>query len=217
MKALPRQVVPELLDALSHEDPAAVRSREELHFINRLMGNHRWICRALQKQDLQNKRILELGAGDGLLAQQAWSKGIAQPARWSALDLAPPPVGWPHEAVWHQGDLFALPVLPEAEIIVANLFLHHFENDGLQKLGARLPESCQLLVACEPARRRLHSLQGHLLSALIDLSPVTHHDMLVSIRAGFLGDELSQALGLQGWQTRVSMTALGAYRFTAWR
>lgn len=217
MMAFPRQVIPELLDALPHEDPTAVRSREELHFINRLMGNHRWICRTLQKQDLQNKRILELGAGDGSLAQQAWNEGIAQPAQWSALDLAPPPVAWPHEAVWHQGDLFALPGLPDTEIIVANLFLHHFENEGLQELGAHLPESCRLLIACEPARRRLHSLQGHLLSTIIDLSEVTHHDMLVSIRAGFLGDELAQALGLQGWQTRVSMTALGAYRFTAWR
>jgi hypothetical protein len=217
MRALPRSVVPELLDALPHEDPAALRSRDELHFINHFMGNHRWICLILQEQDLQNKRILELGAGDGSLARLALSTGVAQAAQWSALDLAPAPIDWPHEAVWHQGDLFALPVLPDAEIIAANLFLHHFENDQLQNLGARLPEGCRLLIACEPARRRLHSLQGHLLSALVDLSPVTHHDMLVSIRAGFLGDELSQALGLQGWQTRVSLTALGAYRFTAWR
>lgn len=217
MRALSRQVVPELLDALPHEDPAALLSREELHFINHFMGNHRWICRILQEQAMDTPRILELGAGDGSLARLAMSMGVAQPMQWSALDLAPPPVDWPPEAAWHRGDLFALPVLPDAEIIVANLFLHHFENAELQNLGARLPESCRLLVACEPARRRLHSLQGHLLSALVDLSPVTHHDMLVSIRAGFLGDELSQSLGLQGWQTRVSMTALGAYRFTAWR
>ncbi len=217
MRALRRQVIPELLDALPHEDPAAIWSREELHFINHFMGNHRWICRILQEQEMGNPRILELGAGDGSLARLALSKGIAQPAQWSALDLAPAPADWPQEAMWHQGDLFALPALPDTEIIVANLFLHHFEKDQLKKLGARLPESCRLFIACEPARRRLHTLQGHLLSALVDLSPVTHHDMLVSIRAGFLGDELSQALGLQDWQTHVSMTALGAYRFTAWR
>lgn len=217
MMSFPRQVLPELLDALPHHDPAAVRSREELHRINRIMGNHRWICRTLQKQELHNKRILELGAGDGSLAHLAWSKGIVQTAQWSALDLVPAPIDWPGDAVWHQRDLFTLPMLPDAEIMVANLFLHHFENDQLQALGARLPESCRLFIACEPARRRLHSLQGHLLSALIDLSQVTHHDMLVSIRAGFIRDELPHALGLRGWQTLVSVTALGAYHFTAWR
>lgn len=217
MSAFSRKVLPELLDALPHDDPAALHSREELHFINHFMGNHGWICRILQEQELDNKRILELGAGDGSLAQLAWSKGIVSPSQWSALDLAPAPVNWPDDATWYQQDLFSGPVLPDAEIIAANLFLHHFENDMLQQLGTRLPDTCRLFVACEPARRRLHSLQGRALSALVELSPVTHHDMLVSIRAGFIGDELAQALGLQGWQTRVSVTALGAYRFLAWR
>jgi hypothetical protein len=217
MMAFSRQVLPELLDTLPHDDPAAVGSREELYLINQIMGNHRWICHTLQERELNSERILELGAGDGSLAQYAWSKGIVSSAQWSALDLAPAPIDWPVDAEWHQRDLFAGPPLPDAGIIVANLFLHHFENDQLRKLGGLLPETCRLLVACEPARRRLHSLQGHALSALIDLSPVTHHDMLVSIRAGFIRNELPVALGLQGWQTDVSVTALGAYHFTAWR
>ncbi len=217
MISFPRQVLPELLDALPHDDPAALRSREELHFINRLMGNHHWICRTLQEQALKSDRILELGAGDGSLAHHAWNKNIAQSAQWSALDLAPAPINWPRDALWYQRDLFTLPILPDAEIIVANLFLHHFENDQLRELGSRLPESCRLFIACEPARRRLHTLQGHLLSALVDLSEVTHHDMLVSIRAGFIREELPQALGLSDWQTLVSVTTMGAYHFTAWR
>ncbi|CAN5882687.1 hypothetical protein BH11VER1_BH11VER1_05360 [soil metagenome] len=217
MISFSRQVLPELLDALPHDDPAAIQSREELHFINQIMGNHRWICRTLHQREHKHERILELGAGDGSLARHAWRAGVASPEQWSALDLAPAPVDWPSDAIWYQGDLFARPVLPDAEIVVANLFLHHFENDSLQRLGARLPETCRLFIACEPARRRLHSLQGHLLSALVDLGPVTHHDMLVSIQAGFLHDELSRALGLKDWQTRVSTTAMGAYRFAAWR
>jgi hypothetical protein len=212
-----RQVLPELLDTLPHHDPAARRSREELRMVNRIMGNHRWVCRSLLEQALRGDRILELGAGDGDLARQAWGAGIVPPAQWGALDLAPAPTDWPSEAIWLQRELFTLPVLPEAEVIVANLFLHHFEDEQLADLGKRLPDSCRVLLACEPARRWVHSLQGHLLSALVGLSAVTHHDMLVSIRAGFSGEELPRALGLNGWKTQVSTSVLGAYRLTAWR
>jgi len=212
-----RQVLPELLDSLPHHDPAAVRSREELHLINRIMGNHRWICRTLQNPLFKDHRVLELGAGDGSLAHRIWKNELAPPSRWSALDLAPKPAEWPSDSAWHQCDLFTLPSLPEAEIIIANLFLHHFQEDQLTDLGKRLPESCRFLIACEPARRMLHTLQGHLLTSVAEFSHVTKHDMLVSIRAGFIGDELPRALGLEGWNTRVTTTLLGAYRFTAWR
>ena len=212
-----RQVLPELLDTLPQDDPAALRSREELRFINQLMGNHRWLCRTLRKPQFRGRHVMELGAGDGTLARRAWSAGIVKPAHWSALDLAPVPAQWPRESVWHQRDLLMLPVLPDAEIILANLFLHHFHDAQLAELGRRLPDSCRTLIACEPARGWVHSLQGRVLSALAGLSHVTHHDMLVSIRAGFAGDELPRALNLQGWHTVVSHTALGAYRMIAWR
>ena len=100
---------------------------------------------------------------------------------------------------------------------MANLFLHHFTPDLLAVLGHKLPASCRLLIVCEPARRALHQWQGRTLSAPLRLSAVTRHDMLVSIRAGFLNDELPAALGLHGWKYRVSTTLLGAYHLTAWK
>ncbi len=212
-----RQVLPELLDSLPHDDPEALYSRDELRWINGIMGNHEWFCRALQELETGGRRILELGAGDGALAQRVWSENIARPEQWCALDLAPTPADWPGEAVWHQRDLLAMPVLPEAEIIVANLVLHHFQKDELEALGQRLPDSCRTLIVCEPARRWVHALQGRLFSMFAELSHVTFHDMFVSIRAGFVGDELPQSLGLHGWRTSVSHTTLGAYRLTAWR
>lgn len=212
-----RQVVPELLDSLHHDDPAALRCRKELRLINCIMGNHQWVCRSLKKPQHQGCRVLELGSGDGTLARRAWSKGIVRPEKWSALDLAPVPEEWSSGAVWHQRDLMTLPVLPDAEIVVSNLFLHHLQDHELADLGSRLPKSCRTLIACEPARRWVHSLQGRLLSALVRLSHVTRHDMLVSIRSGFVGNELPRALALHGWRSVVSLTLLGAYRLTASR
>jgi len=212
-----REVFPELLDALPHDDEAAWRGRGELRMINGVMGNHRWLCRRRREPEFNGKRLLELGAGDGAFARRVWREGITYPAQWTALDLAPEPDEWSREACWRQSDLFMMSALPEAEIIVANLFLHHLHDGQLAALGRLLPEACRTFFACEPARRRVHALQGWMLSAIAGLSEVTHHDMFVSIRAGFLGNELPGALGLRDWQTRVSLTALGAYRLTAWR
>ncbi|OYU98743.1 MAG: hypothetical protein CFE26_27060, partial [Verrucomicrobiales bacterium VVV1] len=58
----PRQLVPELLDALPAADPAAVHSRRDLRRINALMGNTRWFRRTLPHLTTPADRALELGA-----------------------------------------------------------------------------------------------------------------------------------------------------------
>ena len=212
-----REVLPELLDTLPNEDPAAVTSRAELRLINRLMGNHRWVERRVRQLPPSRRRVLELGAGDGLLSRRLIQRGLCAEGEVNALDLAPQPCDWPLGARWQQTDLFALPQLPEAEVVLANLFLHHFQKDQLAELGRRLPSACRVLIFSEPARRRLHLWQGRLLSVIMRLGHVTRHDMLISIRAGFLHHELPHALGLHGWQFKVSHTLLGAYRVCATR
>ena len=220
-RGMARHVSPEKLDALPHDDPAAQRSRDELRLINALMGNYRWLGRTLAARMGRGQRVLELGAGDGELARRLWQSGVVAPEHWWALDLAPRPKNWSETAEngpqWLQRDVLGPEPLPEAEILVANLFLHHFQPDQLRELGTRLPASCRLIVACEPARQRRHLLLGRALSVVARLSDVTHHDMLVSIRAGFLVDDLATALGLVGWQWSVSLTVLGAYHFIARR
>ncbi len=194
-----------------------MRSRRELRLINSIMGNHRWIARELASGRGSQRSVLELGAGDGSLIRELCGTGEGGFAEWSAVDLAPRPPEWPEGAPWHQGDVFEMERLPEAEVVVANLFLHHFENAQLRWMGGRLPQSCRLFLANEPARARFHSVQGRILAWVAGFGRVTCHDMDRSIRAGFWGDELPQALGLDGWQVKVSCTPLGAYRMRAWR
>jgi hypothetical protein len=210
-----RLVLPELLDTLPHNHPDAIRSRLELELINRLMGNHRWLVRQLKSQGTSRGRVLELGAGDGGLRKAA--ADAVMPDQWMALDRVPPPEDWPEAAPWFQTDLFQLQTLPDAEVVVANLFLHHFEKEALAWIGNRIPAGCRLFLASEPARYRIHHLQGRILSWLAGLSAVTQHDMERSIQAGFRGAELSDWLGLSGWQVQIHCTALGAYRIRAWR
>ncbi len=212
-----RQVLPELLDSLSHDDPEAMRSRGELRLVNHIMGNYRWVCKTIGQMGSRDYRVLELGAGDGTLARRAWAESAAYPARWSAIDFAPAPADWPCEAIWQQKDLLTFAELPDAEIIIANLFLHQFHDGQLAALGKRLPASCRTLITCDPARHWMYSLLGRLLSVVARFNRVTRHDMQLSIRAGFVGDELAAALVLQGWKIEVSHTILGAYRLVATR
>jgi hypothetical protein len=79
--------------------------------------------------------------------------------------------------------------IDENTAVVANLFLHHFDHDLLEKLASSLTCSGSLLFA-EPARTQ-HALRlGYVAYPFV--GRVTKHDMLVSIKAGFVTGELPQ-------------------------
>lgn len=212
-----RAFQPELLDTLPPDDPDAIRAREEMLQVNGIMGNHRWIERMVRRHREDGWRITELGAGDGALSLRLWEAGCCNAAALHAFDLAPRPQLWPVEAQWTRGDVIAQ-ALPDTEIVIANLFLHHFTTEQLRLLGSRLSPVTRLIIAAEPARHWIHSLSGRLFCELAELNHVQRHDMQASIRAGFRGDELREALALDApWQIWVSSHPFGAYRFMAWR
>jgi hypothetical protein len=212
-----RILQPELLDTLPHNDPAAMRAREEMLLVNGIMGNHRWIERSVRRHAEIGWRITELGAGDGELSLRLLDAGLCHAEALHAVDLAPRPKHWPQEAQWICGDVLAN-ALPESEIVIANLFLHHFTFEQLQTLGARVSPATRLIIAAEPARWWIHTIMGRLFCEIAELNHVQRHDMQASIRAGFRGDELQQALGLgHEWRVSVQSHPLGGYRFLAER
>lgn len=212
-----RVLQPELLDTLPQDDPAAIRAREEMLQVNGIMGNHRWIERMVRRHREDGWRITELGAGDGALSLRLLNSGCCTEATLHAFDLAPRPQHWPAAAHWTCGDVLAQ-ALPDSEIVIANLFLHHFTTEQLRLLGARLSPVTRLIVAAEPARRWIYSVMGRLFCELAELNYVQRFDMQASIRAGFHGQELQLALGLgDEWQVQAHEHPMGGYRFLAWR
>ena len=85
-------------------------------------------------------------------------------------------------------DWLATPVADE--IIIANLFLHHFEDARLAELLGKISCRAKLFIAVEPHRFARPSLVGQLLW-FIGCNDVTRHDAVISIRAGFAGAEIS--------------------------
>ncbi len=210
-----RVVISELLDHLSADDPEALRSRRDLRRINFLMGNERWVCRTVRQFPAQGGRgIVEVGAGDGMLCNKL--SELFPQAEVAAYDLAPPPADLAARIEWHQGDIFKSPPPETGGVLVANLFLHHFERNALTALG-RWMRGFEVLVLNEPDRSALPRLLGGLLHPWINR--VTRHDMHVSIRAGFSQGEITRLLGLDAavWTTRESSTWRGARRVVGWR
>jgi len=210
-----RLIEPEILDHLAWDDPEAVRARRDLRLINWMMGNERWICRAiLSRPHLAERGIVEWGAGDGTLVGKL--ARLLPGAPVGAWDLAPRPAGLNTRVEWRQGDILKTGAVASGGILVANLFLHHFDAGQLDALGARC-RGFDRLVICEPDRRRRAECLS--LSLWPWVGRVTRHDMRVSIRAGFSPGELPALLGLDAetWQVRECSTWRGARRILACR
>jgi len=101
------------------------------------------------------------------------------------------------------------------DIIVTNLFLHHFAAEQLSALFLPASRSAQALVALEPRRAPLPLAFSRLLW-FIGCNRVTRHDASVSVRAGFNRAELSGLWpGNSRWTLRERKAGLFSHQFVA--
>jgi hypothetical protein len=213
-----RVLEPEWLDELPAADRRARRSRADLRRINLLMGNARLLARALAAHLPASGalRIADLGAGDGSVmlrvAQHLGQRSGRPGAVATLVDRAPAVPASMIEGFSHiqwrariaAEDIFDFLSRPgpRFDAIVANLFLHHFERDRLDRLLALAAGRTALFIACEPRRSRF-ALHASRLLWVLGCNDVTRHDAVVSVRAGFRGDELSRH-----WPRAVGWTLL---------
>jgi SAM-dependent methyltransferase len=225
--AMDRHLEPEWLDHLPATDVRAVRARRDLRLVNRIMGHAGIIAKALRALPATGTpRIAELGAGDGTLLLRiadaiSWPRTDVvlidrQPAVSAETSAQYRQLGW-HAAI-EAADVFDWLARQSEpfDAIVANLFLHHFERDELRKLFALAAARTRCFIACEPRRARF-SLAGSRMLGLIACNDVTRHDAVLSVRAGFLGRELSALWPADHWTTEESGAGLFSHLFVARR
>jgi SAM-dependent methyltransferase len=220
-----RQVEPELLDELPPADRGAIASRRDLQKVNSWMGHARIMDHALAGvfTDRPPRSIVDLGGGDGTLLL-----GLAKrmSPRWKGVRALVvdrrqllssrtreqfAALSWRVESL--ETDVFdwlKRPGPEPSDVIVASLFLHHFRPDDLQRLLHYAARQTGLFLACEP-RRAAFALRAAGLLWVIGCNHVTLHDARISVRAGFLGNELSALWPADdAWQ----LTERQAGRFT---
>jgi hypothetical protein len=193
-----RVVEPEILDQLPATDEAATHSRRDLMRLNGLMG-HASLIRKHLTPDVT--RVVDLGAGDGTLLLNALKSANRSIREVVLVDqqrvlsddtlkgfesLSINPV----IAIADVFDWLAQQSTAAHTAIVANLFLHHFQREQLQRLLDLASRTCDLFIACEPRRGAWPQLAASLVR-LIGCNHVTRHDAVVSVRAGFRDRELT--------------------------
>ena len=190
-----------------------VRGRIDLRVINFLMGSERWMARQIREFPAARVRgVLEIGAGEGTLLERLAKNHPGIPLM--ACDLAPRP-GWLSKEIgWDQRDVFECLEHSSGGILAANLFLHHFEDLDLRRF-APLMKKFEVICIHEPLRTSQSLMDARLMLPFVGRA--TKHDMVVSIRAGFIPGELPNVLGLDpaDWQVREETSWRGGLRVLA--
>ena len=223
----PRRLETELLDVLPADDPAAVRSRRDLRRLNEVMLHPAIMARRMLRHSVDApRRIIELGAGDGNLMLRL-SRILAR--HWSGVAIilvdrqdvvshetreAISSLGWHQDPVTQ--DVFEyLAIAEPADIIIANLFLHHFQPPQLTAIFTQCAKLAPVLIALEPRRATL-PLLGSRLVGLLGCNHVSRHDAVASVRAGFRDSELSALWpNRQGWNFDEGSVGLWTHGFVA--
>lgn len=242
-----RTVAPETLDSLAENDPVAMRSRRDLRRVHQAMGTRAILSRALRGMRVSSRghggtarlRVLELGAGDGTLMlgvagvlARAWpAVALTLLDRQKLVDRATieryAALGWTVST--EVADVFdwaacrSDPFSKEGaarhwDLVIANLFLHHFEARNLGALLGAIASRSDRFLACEP-RRAWFALGGSHLIGALGANAVTREDAVLSVHAGFRGQELSALWPGPGddWQVREHSAGLFSHCFCAER
>lgn len=211
---LSRTVLPEGLDSLAEDDPAAMRSRRDLRRVHRAMGTRSILLRAMREMAAARSahaplRMLELGAGDGSLMLGV-AGALAK--EWPRVELtlldrqalidhrtldAYARLGWTAvPAAADVNDWAGATTDPLQrggagwDWVLANLFLHHFDAVQLAVLMRAISGRTDRFLACEPRRDRFALAGSHLVGA-IGANAVTRQDAVLSVHAGFTGQEMT--------------------------
>lgn len=239
---MPRIVAPETLDSLAVDNPAAMRSRRDLRRVHRAMGTRSIVVHGLKGMTAARRqtvplRVLELGAGDGsLMLGVARALGSTWPqveltlldaqalvdretieryagVGWKVVSQVVDVLDWAADT---DDSLLAGRAGSRWDLIIANLFLHHFEGAQFAALLGAIAARTHCFFACEPRRGWLALAGSHMVGA-IGANKVTRKDAVLSVHAGFCGDEISALWPAQGvdWQIREYSASFFSHCFFA--
>jgi len=199
----------EWMDSVDISEEMLWRARRDIRFMNGFLGTTRVMSRLLnrlRKEGLNSGLIVDAGCGAGDL-----TLGMALRPGFSGFDF----LGVDRKAVSEdvmerRGDAGVLfvcaDILEESvyasgvDVVMCNLFLHHFSEEALRNLLVFWKRMGVKYVIVNDLERNRVSFYGfRILSFLFGLGVVARYDGAVSVLRGFRRRELLEVFSESGW------------------
>ena len=174
----------EILDDTGVSDDLVSRAYRDLAVIHRWLGDTRLVCRAISRDPLPVRRILDVGCATGLVLEDLRRKlGVEA----IGVDLAPrPSISSSVEIL--QADAVR-DRLPCADIAISMYVGHHLPEDDLERLIVNVGRFCRRFILLDVVRHPLPLAFFRFLLAPF-LSRITVVDGVRSIRRSYTPGEL---------------------------
>ncbi len=200
----------ELLDGDQGTPLEIAQSLDDLWRINRWLGGVSSSLRLLghffKRTGAHPVRILDVGSGDArlarllrreLLRQSIRAEFFVLDRRFTHLEFGSPAVGGLIPVV---ADVLALPFSERSfEVVLCNLFLHHFSGSMAQELLRRLAAVASEAVLINDLERNLLPYLFIRFATSFTRSRITRHDAPASVRQAYTHDELASLAAAAGF------------------
>ena len=187
-----RSSEPEILDSNNVAAELANRAYREVAWIHHLLGDTRAVIKAIRRDPLPVRRVLDIGCARGdVLRQVQRALGVEV----IGVDVAPPPASSIRilqiDAVRDS--------LPEADVAFSMHVAHHLSEADFVAMIRNVGRSCRRFIVVDLVRDRV-PLSLFRLFVVPFVSPITAADGQLSVRKAYSGAEMNNlvARALQG-------------------
>lgn len=202
-----RSTQEELMDDFSLQGEALHKVLVDLDTVNKYLGGNQITINGLEKMLLNCSKeevvtIVDYGCGDGgfllmcatYLEKNNWkyrligvdaNANIIEKARLNCITIK--------HCTFMQSNVFDTAQLPEADIALCTLFMHHFKNEEMVQLVNNIVEKTKVgIVINDLQRSKIAFLLFKAFSKVFLISDITKFDGLVSIARSFVRGDIEQ-------------------------